>query len=102
MKMFGFNETVFAYYIYFILIAIVHIALAIGVYKDGIFLRSKKFDTFLVPPAIWSAAVLIGGIIPVIGYWLIHHSSIRSARPPWLTETQKKENTAEQDAAANP
>ena len=62
----------------FIIIAIVHIALALGVYRDGDSLRPKGFQTFLATPLIWAAATLIGGVIPALAYWFIHHSSLKS------------------------
>lgn len=48
---------------------VIHIAFAIGVYKDA-----KSRVTVLVSPFIWSLTVLFGGVYLAGGYWLIHHS----------------------------
>lgn len=49
---------------------VVHVTFAIGIYGDG-----QRHRTYFVPPMIWGLAVLLGGVVSVTLYWLIHHSA---------------------------
>jgi len=71
----------FGSFLYFIIIAVVHVALSIGVYRDAIALRSKGMNTFFVTPVVWAGATLLGGVISLLAYWFIHHSSLKSDSP---------------------
>jgi hypothetical protein len=62
-----------------IVVVAVHVFLAIGVYRDAMKLTLKGSNTFAAPPLIWSAATLIGGVLPVLVYWLIHHFPTQAA-----------------------
>jgi hypothetical protein len=89
----------------FAVIAIVHIALALGVYRDGESLQIKGLKTFLVTPVVWGLATLLGGIIPALAYWLIHHSTLKSTeilRADRDTLSDSESKKTEQGAAANP
>jgi len=63
-------------------IAIVHIAFALGVWDDARRFRVKRTGPFLVGPGMWALATLMGGMLAVGVYWLIHHSSLRRASSP--------------------
>ena len=83
--------------VYFVVIglgAIVHIAFATGVAKDAKRFYEREVGTFLVGPGMWAFATLIGGVWVALAYWVIHHSNLRSSRPPW-EETTSANNTPE-------
>lgn len=40
--------------------------------------RSDGKSPILVPGRVWALAAHQGGILPVIGYWLVHYSPLRS------------------------
>jgi hypothetical protein len=56
----------------FILVtAICHIFLFVGVLRD-----TPAGGTRFAPKFIWALVVLFGGVIPIVGYWVIHHSNL--------------------------
>ena len=57
-----------------ILWIIVNIAFSIGVYREA-----KQRHTTFVGPGMWAFATLLGGVFIAVAYWIIHHSSLRSA-----------------------
>lgn len=56
-----------------VVVIIVNVAFAVGVYHSSLELRHK---TRLVPQAIWVMATLFGGVVTAGFYWLIHHSTL--------------------------
>ena len=54
--------------------ALVHLIVAIGVLRDRL-PGSARF----APKLVWALAVLLGGLVPLLIYWTIHHSTL--ARP---------------------
>jgi hypothetical protein len=64
--------------------ALIHLVLAVGVLRDRL-PGSARF----APKFVWALAVLLGGIVPLLIYWTIHHSTLaRSAnhgQPPVLS-----------------
>lgn len=48
-----------------------HLVLFVGVLRDA-----TPNGTRFAPKLIWAFFVLVGGILPLVGYWLIHHSSL--------------------------
>ncbi len=65
-----------------LLTAIVHIAFAIAVWVDtGQMAVRQHRSTFLVGGGLWALATLIGGIMVVAVYWLVHHSTLRPQPP---------------------
>ena len=56
----------------------VHLLFALGVMRDGDRIRTAGGDTRFVGPGAWAASVLLGGLLAVALYWLIHHSSLRA------------------------
>jgi hypothetical protein len=71
------------YGLYFVLLAILHLAFSSAVFSDARHLRANfGRGTFLVGPGMWWLATLLGGLVAVAIYWAIHHSRLRPARPP--------------------
>jgi hypothetical protein len=60
-----------------LLFVVVHVMLAMGVYRDGLNIQERGDYTFFVSPTIWSLAVLLTGIPGVGVYWVMHHSTLR-------------------------
>ena len=66
-----------------VLTLILHVVLAFAVFADSQLLwKHLRRKTFLVGGAIWALATLIGGILTVGLYWLIHHSALRPENRP--------------------
>lgn len=53
---------------------LVHLIVSIGVLRDRL-PGSARF----APKLVWALAVLLGGLVPLLIYWIIHHSTL--ARP---------------------
>lgn len=62
--------------ILFILSIILHILFATGVAKDVGNLNKMKMPTQLVTGTVWVLATLIGGVLVLGLYWLVHHSAL--------------------------
>ncbi|MDF2691479.1 MAG: hypothetical protein K0S29_1334 [Gammaproteobacteria bacterium] len=62
--------------IMFLLTILLHIIFANGVAKDVGILNKRGLSTLIVPGYAWVLATLIGGILTLAVYWLIHHSNI--------------------------
>ena len=59
-----------------VLNAILHVIYAGGVAKDVGDLHRRDLPARFIPGFAWVLAVLIGGILVLVAYWLIHHSSL--------------------------
>ncbi len=72
-----FQAIIFAFWSFFfvIVVAIVHISFAIGIYRDA----KQRGSAIFVQAEIWLIATLLGGIIVTIAYWLMHHSRLNPA-----------------------
>ena len=72
-----FEAIIFGFWSFFfvIVVAIVHISFAIGIYRDA----KQRGSAIFVQPEIWLIATLFGGIIVTIAYWLMHHSRLNPA-----------------------
>ncbi len=78
------------YGFYFIALAVLHLAMSSAVYSDACRLKTHlRSGTFLVGPGMWWLATLLGGMVAVAIYWLIHHSRLRPAWPPKETSTRE-------------
>ncbi len=62
--------------ILFILNIILHILFATGIAKDVGNLNKMKVPTQLVSGTVWVLATLIGGVLVLGLYWLVHHSAL--------------------------
>ena len=72
--------------------ALVHIVFAVAVYRDAARLkRSQALAIADVGPTIWCLATLVGGIVTVGVYWVMHHSRLNPAVPASTTENDETE-----------
>lgn len=62
--------------IFFIGVAIVNIAFALNISKDGEQIRSEGSEPLLAGPALWSFATLLGGVFVAAIYWVVNHSTL--------------------------
>jgi hypothetical protein len=53
--------------------ALCHVVLFIGVLQD------RTASAQFAPRWVWAFLVLLGGVFTLTGYWIIHHSSLRTA-----------------------
>ena len=69
-----FEAIIFGFWSFFfiIVVAVVHISFAIGIYRDA----KQRGSAIFVQAEIWLIATLFGGIIVTIAYWLMHHSRL--------------------------
>ncbi len=51
--------------------ALIHLILAIGVLRDRLPGAARY-----APKFVWACAVLLGGLAPLLAYWVIHHSTL--------------------------
>ena len=66
--------------LWWVLLIVVHVSLYVGVWIDASAVARKRGETTFVGPLIWGLTVLPGGVVAVLIYWMIHHSSL-AARP---------------------
>ena len=90
LGIFGATELGSFWVVQIICAAIVQISFAVGVLLDSSKMKKAGGSTFIVPGWVWAIATLFGGVVAVIGYWLIHHSSLRRPKPPWIAESMHK------------
>lgn len=57
--------------------AILHIIFAGAVAKDAGLMHKRGQHTFLVSGFTWAFATLVGGVLVVGLYWLVHYSRFR-------------------------
>ena len=62
------------------MILLARIVFALGVLIDARRLVSEKIPTLFMGPSMWAMAVLIGGLLVVVTYWLVHHSKLSGIR----------------------
>jgi hypothetical protein len=86
MNLLGIQELGYFWLIWFAVEAVVRVFFFVGVLLDASRMKRLAGATFLAPGPVWALAVLVGGIIPVLVYWLVHHSSLRSQKPPWVSQ----------------
>jgi hypothetical protein len=60
-----------------VLTALVHIALAIGVWTDAHALRVEKRYLYFLSPALWGMTTLVMGLVGAAVYWGINRSTFR-------------------------
>ena len=70
------------YLLYFGLFFVLHLILASATFSDARLQQARGGGLFLVGPVVWFLAVLLTGLLAVALYWLVHHSRLRSHRPP--------------------
>jgi len=85
------NFIMLATYGYWLALIIVHIALAVAVFRDTeVLWQAQKL--WLLNGFLWMLATLVGGIVTVGIYWAIHHSTLRS---PSATENISSETSTD-------
>ena len=57
-------------------ILLVRVGFAVGVLIDARGLVSRATPTLFMGPELWAAAVLLGGLLVVALYWLLHRSTL--------------------------
>ncbi len=60
-----------------VLTCLLHVIIAIAVFRDARDLRYSQKGPFLLPPIAWSLISLLTGILGLALYWVIHHSTLR-------------------------
>lgn len=72
-----------ATYSYWVALVVVHVALAVGVFRDAEdLLQRPGRKLWFLNSFFWTVAALVGGIITTAIYWAIHHSKLRSLEEP--------------------
>ncbi len=64
---------------FFGLTLVLHLFFAVGVFCAARSLRARGEKVMFAPPIIWAILTLLWGMFPLLSYWLIHHSGLRSA-----------------------
>ncbi len=64
----------------FLLNALLHVMIAAGVAKDVGHRNKRRAPTHFIPGIVWVLSALIGGILLLAVYWLIHYSSLARFR----------------------
>lgn len=59
-----------------LIVVLVHVFFAFGVYSDALRLRRTLNTTILVNPAVWLFATVLGGVLVAAVYWILHHSTL--------------------------
>ncbi|HEV3235437.1 MAG TPA: hypothetical protein VGZ25_00515 [Gemmataceae bacterium] len=72
----GFGYFAMASLLFVTLTFIVHVAFANAVNRDVHNLEKTGIHTALVGPALWTVAILVGGVFVACAYWIIHHSNL--------------------------
>lgn len=54
-----------------------HITFSAAVFNDARKLNDGHGGPIFVGPVIWSIAVLVGGILVALVYWIVDHSALR-------------------------
>jgi hypothetical protein len=60
----------------FVLMVIVHVAFAVGVYRDATTTLQTR-TVWFVSPFIWAVATLLGGVLVATAFWVVHYSRLR-------------------------
>ena len=63
------------------LLIVVHLGFYIGVWTDATTVARQRGQTTFVAPFIRALAVLPGGVLTVLVYWVVHHSSLNPHKP---------------------
>ena len=77
------------FWIFWILIAAAHIALAVGVWIEASAAEKSGKRLFALSSGWWAFATLVSGMIGIGIYWLIHESTLRPTERSGSTEGQQ-------------
>lgn len=64
-------------YLYVLVTILIHIAFSAATFNDARHLKKSGAQLVFVGPVVWSFAVLIGGVLVALVYWVMHHSTLR-------------------------
>ena len=64
------------------LVIVVNVSLAVAVFKNASTLERQRGSAPLGAPIIWALATLMGGVLTVLAYWFIHHSTLNPQSSP--------------------
>ncbi len=59
----------------------INLFFAVAVFVDGRRIQQRGGHMQFFGPLLWALATLVGGFIVPAGFWLMHHSSLRTAPP---------------------
>ena len=68
--------------IYGLAIFVVHVVMALATNGDAKRISTNGGGCFLFGPLVWGWIVFIFGLAGLALYWVVHHSTLRAARPP--------------------
>lgn len=74
-----------------LLVVMVHVMFAFGVYSDALRLRRTFQKTILVNPGMWLFATVVGGVFVAAVYWILHHSILNPTRS--ITQKERDDET---------
>ena len=72
----------FAFALFWVAAAVVHVAFAVAVYRHASPLRASRGRLVFVGPELWTLAALVSGPVAVVTYWLLHCSRLAGAEEP--------------------
>lgn len=67
--------------VWWAILIIVHVSFAVAIFKNASALERQRGSSMLGAPIIWALAALMGGVLTVLAYWFIHHSSLNPQKP---------------------
>ncbi len=62
--------------VWWAVLIVVHVSLAVAVFQRASALDRQRGNSPLGAPIIWALATLMGGVLTVLAYWFIHHSTL--------------------------
>jgi len=65
---------------FFGLTFLLHFFFAMGVFSAARGLQTRGENVMFAPPIVWALLTLLWGMFALLPYWLIHHSSLRTAK----------------------
>lgn len=67
------------YLLFFLLLFALNVLFAQGILNDAVAQRTTGKRVFFVAPEVWGLATVMGGLVVVALYWVLHHSTLRRA-----------------------
>ena len=64
------------------IVIVVNVSLAVAVFKSASALERQRGSAPFGAPIIWALATLMGGVLTVLAYWFIHHSTLSPQSSP--------------------
>ena len=62
--------------IFYVLLIGLHILLAFSVHRNAVAWEQNRGQLMFIGPRAWGVAALVCGVVGLLVYWLIHHSSL--------------------------